>query len=345
MWRMEHPTVVPNLDNADLFEPYYSRADLFEVNLSMASLAGAILRKANLSGADLSGSNLRKANLCSVDFSRANGRRANLRGANLSGADLSEAKLNEADLAASDLTGAKLDWTDLTGALVGLTRFTNVDLSGVIGLETVEHLSPSSIDIDTIYMSEGKIPHSFLRRAGVPEFFIQNIAGLVGTRIEFFSLFISYSTHDQAFAERLHADLQAKGVRCWFAPRKLRGGDWLDEQLEGAIRAYDKLLLIISEASMASNWVQWEISNALTREEKEGRRVLFPIKLCSYDKLDEWKCLGRFPGSDLAPTVRRYFIPDFSNWKDHDSYRIAFDRLLKDLQGKAGPASAQTMLP
>jgi hypothetical protein len=31
-----------------------------------------------------------------------------------------------------------------------------------------------------------------------------------------------------------------------------------------------------------------------------------------------------------------YFIPDFPNWKDHDSYAKAFDRLVRDL--KAGAA-------
>jgi len=36
----------------------------------------------------------------------------------------------------------------------------------------------------------------------------------------------------------------------------------------------------------------------------------------------------------LAAEVREYFIPDFSNWKDHDAFEAAFDRLLRDL--KAG---------
>jgi hypothetical protein len=37
-----------------------------------------------------------------------------------------------------------------------------------------------------------------------------------------YSCFISYSAKDQEFAERLHADLQNKGVRCWFAPHDLK---------------------------------------------------------------------------------------------------------------------------
>jgi hypothetical protein len=38
--------------------------------------------------------------------------------------------------------------------------------------------------------------------------------------------------------------------------------------------------------------------------------------------------------------IREYFIPDFSNWEDHDAYKLAFDRLLKDLQGKPEPRAA-----
>ena len=34
-----------------------------------------------------------------------------------------------------------------------------------------------------------------------------------------------YSSQDQAFAERLHADLQSKGVHCWFAPEDMKIGD------------------------------------------------------------------------------------------------------------------------
>lgn len=37
-------------------------------------------------------------------------------------------------------------------------------------------------------------------------------------------------------------------------------------------------------------------------------------------------------GKDSTREIREYFIPDFSNWKDHDSYESAFERLLKDLR-------------
>lgn len=88
-------------------------------------------------------------------------------------ADLTETNLGEANLSRADLSGAKLDRAVLTIVGVGYTTFADVDLSQVKGLETAQHLGPSTIGIDTIYRSKGKIPHAFLCGAGVPERFIE----------------------------------------------------------------------------------------------------------------------------------------------------------------------------
>jgi len=49
-----------------------------------------------------------------------------------------------------------------------------------------------------------------------------------------------------------------------------------------------------------------------------------------------FKSHGKIPEVFLRGCgVREYFIPDFSNWKDHDSYQTAFQRLVKDLKAEA----------
>ena len=284
------------------------RADLRGANLS-----GANLRMANLSGANLSGG--ATSSRRGPQRGEPHARRTSV-GANLSGADLSEA--------------------DFTGARVRETHFADVDLSAAKGLETVDHDGPSTIGIDTIYKSHGKIPEVFLRGCGVPDEFIAYIGSMVGRPIEFYSCFISYSTKDQEFAERLHADLQAKGVRCWFAPEEMKAGRKLHEQIDEAIRLHDKLLLILSEHSMSSNWVKTEIANAREREKREGKQLLFPITLVPFEAIKQWKLFDADIGIDSAREIREYFIPDFSNWKDHDSYQTAFQRLVKDLKAGAG---------
>ncbi len=105
--------------------------------------------------------------------------------------------------------------------------------------------------------------------------------------MEFYSCFISYSTKDQEFADRLYADLQAKGVRCWFAPHDIRGGRKIHEQIDEAIRLHDKLLLILSEDSMSSDWVQTEIAKARKREAQEKQQMLFPVAWLPYRRVAE----------------------------------------------------------
>ena len=234
---------------------------------------------------------------------------------------------------------ASIDGSNFTGASAGATIFSDVDLSTVKGLEMVEHSGPSTVGIDTVYRSKGKIPAIFLRGCGVPEEFIESARSIGRNPIEYYSCFISYSTHDHEFAERLHADLQAKGVRCWFAPHDIKGGRKIHEQIDEAIRLHDKLLLVLSEHSMASEWVKSEVANARRREVKDGKRVLFPVRLVGVETLRDWECFDGDTGKDSAREIREYFIPDFSNWKEHDSYQTAFQRLVKDLKAEAGRLS------
>jgi DNA-binding CsgD family transcriptional regulator len=166
----------------------------------------------------------------------------------------------------------------------------------------------------------GSTREPFLRGARVPR------------PVQFHSCFISYSTRDREFAERLHADLQAKGVRCWFAPHDMKGGDRLHDQIDRAIEVHDRLLLLLSEASVASKWVEAEIRKALAKEQREARRVLFPISAVPFEQIENWKCFDSDTGEDLARKVREYFIPDFSRWKDSGRYEIAFQLLLRDLE-------------
>src|SRR6476646_4950141 len=71
--------------------------------------------------------------------------------------DLSTADLSYAGLRQADLSEAYLSQANLTETRVGWTVFVNVDLSEVKGLESIKHGGPSSIGIDTITKSQGKI--------------------------------------------------------------------------------------------------------------------------------------------------------------------------------------------
>ncbi|MGA8430286.1 MAG: hypothetical protein WB729_10730 [Candidatus Sulfotelmatobacter sp.] len=65
---------------------------------------------------------------------------------------------------------------------------------------------------------------------------------------------------------------------------------------------------------------------------QDQRRVLFPIRLAPFETLRDWECFDADTGKDSAREIREYFIPDFSNWRNHDSYQEAFQRLITDLK-------------
>jgi len=75
------------------------------------------------------------------------------------------------------------------------------------------------------------------------------------------------------------ADLQNKGVRCWFAPHDLPIGAKIWDAIDEAIRVRDKLLLILSKASMASEWVEDEVYKAYAEERSRKEIVLFPRRI------------------------------------------------------------------
>ena len=122
----------------------------------------------------------------------------------------------------------------------------------------------------------------------------------------------------------LHADLQQKGVRCWFAPEDLKIGDKFRMRIDESIRVYDKLMVILSENSIRSPWVEEEVEAALEKKRKQDKLVLFPIRLddAVMETEQAW-------ASNLRRTRH---IGDFRAWKDHDRYQKSFDRLLRDLK-------------
>jgi hypothetical protein len=338
-WREENPDVRPDLSLADLRWADLSEADLRRAILSEADLRRAVfsradlrrailsetdLRRADFIEADLRGAILHGADLRVADLSQADLIEADLRGADLSGADLRGADLNRADLRQAILSGVNLRGADLNKAAVGFTIFADLDLSVSRGLEFIYHVAPSTIGIDTIYRSLGKIPEAFLRGAGVPDTFITYIASLACEAIQYYSCFISYSSKDEAFAQSLHADLQENKVRCWFAPEDMKIGDKVRLRIDESIRMYDKLLVVLSEHSINSSWVEDEVETAFEEESKRKKTVLFPIRLDDMvmEAEQAW----------AAKIRRTRHIGDFSHWKDHDSYHQAFDRLLRDLK-------------
>lgn len=283
-WRAENPEIRPDLRGA--------------------FLRGAALSRAFLRGADLRGAVLSRADL----------RGADLRGAVLSGADLRRAVLSEANLSGADLSRAIL-W----GTVIAKS-----DLRTAEGLTTINHWGPSDIELFSVQLPQDGSALHFLRGVGVPDEWIGDYRARMMHPILYHSCFLSYASMDEMLARRLHADLQAEGVRCWFAPEDMKIGDRIGQRIDEAIHLQDKLLLLLSVHSLASSWVRDEVEAAFEKERRQQRDVLFPIRLdgAIMQTTEAW-----------ASTLRRgRHIGDFNQWTDPQAYQTAFTRLLRDLK-------------
>lgn len=337
-WRIDNPNINPNLvqielENVNLQEINFVRTNLYGTKIINSKLDNSILSVSELMNASFIKSSLRRANLNFARLNNSNLDRVDFTDTDFSNVELDDSKLRSCNFSFTDFTKASLKRVEISDAIFWDTLFTDCDLTDVDGLDSARYFSGSIIDHRTLIKSTN-LPLVFLRGCGLPDEIIDVIPVLKNNPLQFYSCFISYSTEDDEFAIKLYGNLQNKGIRCWYSPENIKGGRKLYDQINEAIRIHDKLLLILSEDSMKSEWVVTEIKKALARGRKEGRQMLFPISIVPYERIKEWELFDSDEGRDLAAEIRSYFIPDFSNWKDYDNYKKSFDRLVKDLRGE-----------
>jgi uncharacterized protein YjbI with pentapeptide repeats len=222
---------MPDLERADLGGMSLADANLNSANLISSELHEAELKQANLAGADLFRANLLQANLAGANLFKAK-----LICTHLEFANLTEVCLDGADLSMANLTGANLTRADLSRASFFETVLGNVDLTGAKGLDECNHYGPSIVDFRTLSRSKD-LAISFLRGCGLTDYLIDNLPSL-SSGIIFYSCFISYSSKDEPFVEKLKADLRDKGVPCWYAPDDLPVGSEISDAIDGKVRLF-----------------------------------------------------------------------------------------------------------
>ena len=346
-WRREQGEVQVDLSGTDLSDLDLSLGNFSPAEVPQSSVNG--IPVVSFIGLHLAQINCYSANLQSADFNHANLAGASFRGAHLAGTNFAHADLFNVDLsfanihytnfswtnmAGANFTGAEILWasfahthfsqSDMSQTTLGWNTFTTVELATVKGLDTVQHSAPSSLDIYTLSLSQGKIPEIFLRGAGVPQSLIEYAYSLANNPLQYYSCFIADSHHNEDFAKRLYADLQAQQVRCWFAPHDMKIGAKIRPTIDQAINQQDKLLLLLSEHALDSTWIEDEVEAALEYERCEQREMLFPVRLD--DSVMHTSQAG------AAKLRRTRHIGDFTRWKDHDHYQVSFDQLIRDLK-------------
>lgn len=88
--------------------------------------------------------------------------------------------------------------------------------------------------------------------------------------------FLSHATKDAELAGRLARDLIHAGVDVWYSQWEIKPGDSLRRKIDAGIDKASEFLVLLTPASLASEWVQTELDGGLVNR-ISGKCRLIPI--------------------------------------------------------------------
>ncbi len=99
----------------------------------------------------------------------------------------------------------------------------------------------------------------------------------------------------------------------------------MEKQIDRAMRLNPTVILILSEHSLKSDWVEHEVHSARALEKEIGKDVLCPVALDESWKNSNWE-------KRIMEQVMKYNILDFSAWEDEGKFGSIFKKLVDGLE-------------
>ncbi|WP_025693886.1 toll/interleukin-1 receptor domain-containing protein [Paenibacillus durus] len=91
------------------------------------------------------------------------------------------------------------------------------------------------------------------------------------------SIFLSHTSFDKPFVEKLARDLKRIGVNVWFDKWEIKIGDSITWKIEDGIRENEYLGIILSPESLKSEWVRSELGAAWVKQMQQKKVFVLPI--------------------------------------------------------------------
>ena len=98
-------------------------------------------------------------------------------------------------------------------------------------------------------------------------------------------VFLSHSSQDRAFVEKLVGVLRRHGVPVWYSGTNIVGAQQWHDEIGAALQRCDWLVLVLSPSAAESIWVKRELLYALQQERFNGRIVPLLHEPCAYDRI------------------------------------------------------------
>ncbi len=98
-------------------------------------------------------------------------------------------------------------------------------------------------------------------------------------------VFLSHSSRDRAFADKLAETLRRHGVPVWYSETNIVGAQQWHDEIGNALARCEWFLLVLSPAASKSRWVKRELFFALEDARYEGRIIPIIKRPCDPKKL------------------------------------------------------------
>lgn len=125
--------------------------------------------------------------------------------------------------------------------------------------------------------------------------------------------FLSYNSEDTDFVRVLFNELLTHRFLCWFAPERPEmpsidriDNETLELRLTEAIYSSRVVLVIISDHSIKSRWVNFEVSKAIEKNRSATIPQLIGLRIEESNVAASW----------ILPLIKNHLLLDFKNWRD-----------------------------
>jgi hypothetical protein len=110
-------------------------------------------------------------------------------------------------------------------------------------------------------------------------------------------IFVSYSGHDKPIVDRIVSELKEDKHDIWLDHLEIKPGDNIEAKIESGLRDADALVVVVSENSFKSPWVQREVAAIALQGISKRRRLIYPLRI---DKSPIPSYLAEYVVLDLA---------------------------------------------
>ncbi len=112
-------------------------------------------------------------------------------------------------------------------------------------------------------------------------------------------IFLSHSSLDRAITTRLAETLRNHGIPVWYSATNIKCAQQWHDEIGKALKRCDWFLVLLSNHSIASQWVKWELSYALIHSQYNKKILPITLENCDYETLS-WT-LDSFQMANLNP--------------------------------------------